>query len=296
MTRPGRSRLLLLAAAALFSTGGTAIKAASLSGWQVAAGRSAVAGLALVLFLPGARGRWTWRTVVVGAAFAVTMLTFVIANKLTTAANAIFLQATAPLYIAVIAPLALGEPIRRRDLLYMGAMAVGLGAFFVGQAAPLRTAPNPAAGNLVGALSGLTWALTVMGLRLLGRGAGQSATLPAVVAGSALTVGAAAPFALPFDRVAPEDGLILLFLGIVQIGLAYVCLTKGVTGVPALEASLLLLLEPVLSPIWAWMVHGEPVGGWSLVGGAVLLGATAVNQVATATSLSSAPTRPASTR
>src|SRR6185436_18210309 len=107
-----RARLLLIAAAALFSTGGAAIKATSLTGWQVASFRSAVAAAALAAFLPGARRRWTWGTVAVGAAYAATMVLFVLSNKLTTAANTIFLQSTAPLYLLLLGPWLLHEPIR----------------------------------------------------------------------------------------------------------------------------------------------------------------------------------------
>jgi drug/metabolite transporter (DMT)-like permease len=70
------------------------------------------------------------------------------------------------------------------------------------------------------------------------------------------------------------DWAIIFYLGIFQIGLAYVCMTFGVRRLPALETSLLLLLEPVLNAVWAWMIHGERPGPWSLAGCAIILGAT----------------------
>jgi drug/metabolite transporter (DMT)-like permease len=122
---PASARLAILAAAALFSTGGAAIKATSLNGWQVASFRSAVAGLALALFLPGARARWSRGVLTVGVSYAATMILFVLGNKLTTAANTIFLQSTAPLYLLLLGPWLLKEPIRRRDLALLVAMATG---------------------------------------------------------------------------------------------------------------------------------------------------------------------------
>src|SRR5262249_5920716 len=115
---PLGSRLLVMSAAILFSTGGAAIKGTTLSPWQVACFRSGIAAIALATFLPEARRNWTWRLASVGMAYAATMIAFVCATKLTTAANAIFLQATAPLYVLLLAPLLLGEKARRSDLLF----------------------------------------------------------------------------------------------------------------------------------------------------------------------------------
>src|SRR2546425_10171933 len=113
---PVRSRIEILAAAALFSTGGAAIKACSWSGWQVASFRSGIAALAVLVMLPAARRLPSGRALAVGAAYATTMILFVRANKLTSAADAIFLQSTAPLYVLLLAPLLLRERARPRDL------------------------------------------------------------------------------------------------------------------------------------------------------------------------------------
>src|SRR5438876_87828 len=96
------NRLLVFLAALLFSTGGAAIKAASLTGWQVACFRSAVAAAVLLAALPEARRNWTWRIVPVASAYAATLITFVLANRLTSSANAIFLQSTAPFYLLLL--------------------------------------------------------------------------------------------------------------------------------------------------------------------------------------------------
>src|SRR6185436_16954446 len=145
------------------------IKATHLTAWQVASFRSGVATLAFLLLLPETRRRPPARVLAVGLVYAATMILFVQANKLTTAASAIFPQATAPLWVVLLSPWLLRERIRGRDIVYMAVLAVGLACFFVGIDPASATAPNPLLGNLFASLSGLTWALTIMGLRSLGR-------------------------------------------------------------------------------------------------------------------------------
>src|SRR6185503_11721331 len=132
--------------------------------------RSTIAALALFLALRAARRRPTLPDLAVSLTYAGTMVLFVLANKLTTSASTIFLQDAAPLYVLLLSPWLLREPIRRRDLLFMVVMAAGLACFFVGLDPASRTAPEPFKGNLFAVLSGVFWALTVIGLRFLGRG------------------------------------------------------------------------------------------------------------------------------
>jgi drug/metabolite transporter, DME family len=267
------SELRVLAAAALFSSGGAAIKAASLNAWQVASFRSAVAAVALLVMMPEARRRPRPQVLLVGVAYATTMVLFVLGNKLTTAASTIFLQSTAPLYVLLLGPWLLKEKVRPADLVYMAVLGLGLGTFFLGLDPVSATAPNPWLGNVLALLSGVFWALTVMGLRALGRG-GSDWGPSAAICGNVFAALGCLPLALPVVSSRPVDWAVVIGLGIFQIGLAYVFLIRGLRQVTALEASLLLLLEPVLNPIWAWLVHGERPGTWSLAGGAVILLAT----------------------
>lgn len=277
-------RLQLLGAALLFSTGGAAVKATDLDAWQVAGFRAAVAGVAIFLLMPAARRGWTWHVVPVGITAAVTFMLFVTANKLTTSANAIFLQATAPLYMLLLGPLLLREKVGRRDLAFMAPVAVGLALVVLGATPPSsQTAANPALGNWLAAASGATWALTLVGMRWLGnRAGGEGSALPTVVTANLIVFVACAPMAFPVTGAAPADWLTILYLGVFQVGLAYVLLTAGIRHVPALEASVLVLLEPALNPVWSWLVHGETPGPWSLAGGALILGATLLRTLADA--------------
>jgi drug/metabolite transporter (DMT)-like permease len=267
------ARLLVLAAAVLFSTGGAVIKSTTLTAWQVAGLRSAIAALALLTVLPSARRRWHWHHLLVGTAYASTLVLFVSATKLTTAANAIYLQATAPLYLLVLAPRTLNERIRVPDVVFLGLMATGLIAFFLGETQPGRSAPNPWAGNILGAISGFTWAVTVTGLRWVSR-RGHEHTLATVVIGNVMAAAICLPRTLPLRHVSAMDWLALTWLGVFQIALAYVCLSRGVRHITALEVSLLLLAEPVLNPVWAWLAHGERLSAWGLAGAALIIAAT----------------------
>ena len=269
--------MLLLAAAALFSTGGAAFKATSLTAWQVASFRSGIAAAVLLALLPEARRGWRWRILPVATAYAGTLVLFVVANRLTTAANAIFLQSTAPLYLLLLGPLLLDERIRAADIVFMAAVLAGIGLFFVDAEAASATAPNPHLGNWLGLASGLGYALMLAGMRWLARrGYGESA-LAASTLGNLIAFVAVLPLALPIRAWSAVDVSVLLYLGVFQVGLAYVCLTRGIRRVPGVEATTLLMAEPVLSPVWAWLIHGERPGPWALAGGGVIVAATLVN-------------------
>jgi len=278
-------RLMILAAALLFSTGGTAFMRFSLNGWQVASLRSGIAAAALLAFLPAARQRWSWRTWLVGSAYAGTMICFVLSNKLTTAANAIFLQGAAPLYILLLSPLLLHEPVRSRQIWFIATLAAGMSMIFAGAQPTFHTAPDPLSGNVVAIVAGICWALTIIGLRWLARpsqrtstaaGDAPSTAVSAVACGNLIACLVTLPAALPISGATEVDWAVLAFLGIFQIAVAYVFLVRGVRSVGALEVSLLLLLEPVLSPVWAWLVHGEKPGTLAIAGGLVIVAATAV--------------------
>jgi drug/metabolite transporter (DMT)-like permease len=281
--RTGAARWQLLAAAALFSTGGAAIKGVALSGWQIAGLRSGIAAVALAFMMPQARrraGRGPW---LVACAYAGTLVLYVLANKHTTAANAIFLQSTAPLYVLLLSRYWLRETIRRTDLVFMAALAGGLALFFGGMDTPTRTAPDPFLGNVLGAASAVFWALTVAGLRWIARaeGAGRpaGAAAGATLRGNVVVFAACLPLALPLEGASTTDWMLLGYLGVFQIALAYVFMTAGVRGVAALEGSLLLLIEPVLNTVWAWLFHGEMPGPWSAAGALVILAATVVHSM-----------------
>ncbi len=274
-----RAKLYIMLGALLFSTGGVAIKASTLTGWQLSCFRSLAAGFALLILLPAARRGWSWRSFVVAVPFAATFTLFTLANKYTTAATAIFLQDTAPLYILLLSPFLLGERIRQRDLFLMAALVIGLGLIFASTREATLSASNPQLGDVLALVSGLTWALTVLGLRWIAVRAERYEDEPStvVVAGCFIASAFAMLFAFPVENASTGNWLIIGYLGIFQIGIAYVFIAEGVRRVRALELSLLLLVEPVFSPIWVWFFLGESPAGLAIAGGAVVIGATAVH-------------------
>jgi DME family drug/metabolite transporter len=178
----------------------------------------------------------------------------------------------------LIGPLLLKEPLSRSDLLFLLAVAGGM-YLCVGSSSPAAaTAPDPKTGNILAAATGLTWALTVSGLRWLGRreGAGNAATAT-VVAGNLLAFVVTLPMALPVSRAGGKDLAVLAYLGVFQIGLAYLFVTRAIRHVPAFEATTVLLLEPALNPVWVWLVQDERPGISSLAGGVLILSATLIN-------------------
>ncbi len=267
----------MLAAAALFSTGGLVIKAITLNGWQVACLRSVVAAAVIALLLPESRRNWQWKLLGPAVSYAAMLILFVTSTKLTTAANAIFLQATAPLYLVFLGPWLLKERTRREDWLTLLVMGVGMSLFFLAEPTAQSTAPQPLLGNMLAAASGLAWALVLLSLRAWGRrDPAANHGMQVVVSGNFLAAALCAPFAFPVSTIPATDVALLGYLGVFQIGLAYLMMTKGMRQVPALEASMILLVEPVLNPIWTWMFLGENPGILAILGGALILAGTAL--------------------
>ena len=261
----------------LFSTGAVAVKASTLTGWQVAGFRSALAAITLFVFLPGVRKAFSWRALIVAAAYVPALTLYVLSSKMTTAANVIFLQSAAPLYLLLLGPWLLKEPVTRKDSWFIASLIAGMCLLFFAANAGSTTAPRPLLGNILAACGGVAWGLSLLGLRWLARdgGGSQNEALFAVVAGNVLVFGVCSVNAFPVVSSTPVDWLIMIYLGLFQITLAYVFVTAGMRRISALEASLVLLLEPVLTPVWAWWLLAEKPGSLALIGGTVIIGATA---------------------
>lgn len=260
-----RPRLFLLGAAVLWSTAGAAVKLSTLSAFQIASGRSLIAALVLLLAFPAGRRRPSPRALGVAVAYAATVVLFIIANKLTTSANAIFLQDTAPLYVLLLSPLLLRERPTRGELTAVPVFLLGLSLFFLDQ-----LSPGQLTGNLIALASGVAFALTILGMRAVSAEGSVVLVWGNLFAGLSVLVpalGGPTPTAL--------DVGLLVFLGVFQLGLAYTLFHWGIRETPAVEASLLILLEPVLNPVWTFVFAGERPGPWAVVGGGIILLATA---------------------
>jgi drug/metabolite transporter (DMT)-like permease len=268
--------LRVLLAGALFSTGGSLIKLQTLPSLQRAGSRALLAALVIFLLLPQARRLPTRRILLLAPAYFGATALFVVANTMTTAANAIFLQSTAPLWVVLLAPLLLGERPSRSDLAVLFGVAVGMALFFVAPAAAAATAPNPRLGDWIAIASGVSFALLLIGMRWLARGG--SGEECAAIAWSNLIACPLAFACMPLVGQTPIAGVPLDWvvvgaLGTLQMGLAYSLLVTGIPHVSALQASLLTMIEPVLSAGIAWLAHGEAMHPMAMLGAACIVAA-----------------------
>jgi drug/metabolite transporter (DMT)-like permease len=160
------------------------------------------------------------------------------------------------------------------DVPFLLVVGLGLVLLFTGSVAPSTTAPNPLLGNVIATASGVTWALVLVGVRRISREDGLRGAMTATFYGNVLAFLLCAPLAFPVVGARPVDWLVIGYLGCFQLALSYVLLTRGIGKLPALEASLLLLLEPALNPLWTFLVHGETPGLVGSLGGGLVLVAT----------------------
>jgi DME family drug/metabolite transporter len=270
---PPRSAVLsVVFAALLWSSGGLFIKIAPFGPLAVACGRALVTTIFyLVVLRPNLRGA----RIATGIVYAAMIVTFVSATKLTTAANAIFLQYTGPAYVLALSPVLLREPFERLDAFCVALSLAGMALFFVG-----KVEPGQFWGNLLGALSGIAYALTIILLRRDAKEGAKDA-MPSTVLGNLIAALITLPFVTgDFARMTMQGALVLAYLGVVQMGIAYLLLARGLRSVPAAEASLISMLEPTLNPVWVYLGTGERPGPWAVVGGAVVLAAVSLRALA----------------
>ena len=262
----GSPLMFVLAAAFLWSTGGLFIKWTSLSGLELSCFRAFFALLTVAFFTRREGFGLNGVTAVAAILYAVLVILFVMATKETTAANAIFLQYTAPVYLLILEPVVYKEKFRGRDLatvlVCVGAMAL----FFVGQ---LR--PQDVAGNLMALASGLCFAIYFLLLRH--PKAREVNRASSVIYGNLLCVLVAGPWGLAaLSHVGTHDLLSVVYLGVVQLGISYTLFTVGMTrGVRSLDAGIICYIEPVLNPVWVFLVLGERPSRWALLGGAIII-------------------------
>ena len=258
--------LFVIAAAVLWSTGGLFIKWTSLSGLELSFGRSLLAAITVAIFTRHEGFGLNKVTALASVLYAALLLLFVLATKETTAANAIFLQYTAPVYLLILEPLIYKEKFRRRDLIVVTACVIGMSLFFVGK---LR--PQDVTGNLLALASGLCFACYFLLLRhSKSRSVNRASS---VIYGNLLLVLFAAPAGIrALPQMNMHDSLSVLYLGVVQIGLAYTLFTVAMArGVRSLDAGIVGYVEPVLNPIWVYLVLGERPTKWALIGGAIIV-------------------------
>jgi drug/metabolite transporter (DMT)-like permease len=263
MQQDRKAVLLLLLGVMLWSTSGLLIKESSLPALALVGGRSALAAVVLAVYVR--RPHWTWSLPQLGgaAAMATTYILFVVATQLTSAASAILLQYTAPLWVALFGIWYLRERPRAIDFISMGLIAAGMLLFFGD-----KLTGDALLGNLLAALSGVTMAWMTLFMRKQKDGSPYET----VLLGNVLAAVIGLPFLITASPTAVDWG-ILLFLGIFQLGTASILHAYAIKRLTALEVVLIATLEPILNPLWVFLFNGEMPGPLALIGGVIVVAA-----------------------
>jgi drug/metabolite transporter (DMT)-like permease len=257
---------LVLIAVIIWSTGGLFIKLTSLDAYQVTFFRSLLAALTVMIATRRNGLRINVFGILGSLIYAVLLFLFVWATKHGTAANAIFLQYTAPVYILILAPWIIGEKFHLRDLVTVVFCIGGMSLFFVGR---LDTSAYMA--NIAALGSGIFLGLYIMLLRHP-RALGMNSTITVIYGNFLLALLTAPAGIMAIPTMTLKDVFAVSFLGVVQIGIAYILFIKGVTaGTRPLDASIIGFIEPLLNPVWVFLFVGEQPSAWAVLGGTIII-------------------------
>jgi drug/metabolite transporter (DMT)-like permease len=264
-----RPVLLLILTAIFWSLGGVLIKSIDWNPLAVSGGRSAIAVIVLGACFPTLWRKISWRTLPGALAYTATVTMFVFATKLTTAANAIFLQYTAPIYIALLGPWLLQERATKLDWILISLGLGGILLFFFDQLSFKGTL-----GVVLALGSGLAYAFLAIALRRERDGSPEAV----VLLGNLLTVIIATPAMFPVENL-NRNLPWLLTLGIVQLTIPYLTYSAAIRHVRALDAAIISFIEPILNPIWVLIVTHERASAWALAGGTVVLSTSLIRSI-----------------
>lgn len=259
--------IAVVIAALLWSTGGLFIKLISLNSIQLSFFRSFFAGLVILLLFRGKALKFNGWSLMTGLFYAGVLVFFVMATKLTTAANAIFLQYTAPIYVLILEPLLLKTKFERINLITIVFCFIGMALFFVG-----KLSPGDIEGNSFALISGLCLTGMFLGMRK----SGEDYKWSTIFWGNFFVALFCAYSLIDMPALSTNDFLMVGYLGIFQIGIAYVIFSYGINKVEAIEASLLAMIEPVLNPVWVLIGYGESPSIYAVAGGVIIVLAIAL--------------------
>ncbi len=271
MTAKQRGTLFVFLAAVLYSIGGLCIKLIPWGGMAINGGRTAIALVVIGTYMILTKKKLKFnRWVAIGAvAVCGTNILFSLANKMTTAANAIVLQFTAPVFAILIALLIFKKRPKTLEILTCMAVFVGILFFFWDS-----LSAGGMLGNVLAILSGLTYAGVFFLNDLL-----EGDSISAVFWGDACSALVGLPFLLQETDFSLQPMVCLILLGVFQVGLAYICLTIGLATVPPVTASLVSGIEPVLNPILVALFYHETVGVFAMIGSVIVVGSVVIYNV-----------------
>lgn len=253
---------MLIITALLWSSGGVLIKGIAWNPMAIAGTRSLIAGI--IIWLALGKPQLTWSSFQVGGAicYSATVILYVVANKMTSAANVVILMYTAPIYIIIFGPWFLKEKIRPREWLIVIVVIIGIIIFFFD-----NLSADGLIGNILAIFSGLTFAWMTLFLRRQKKNSPSES----VLLGNFLTAIICLPFFF-FEKVPGSKEIIMLvIMGVFQLGLSYVLYSRAIQKVRAIDAVLITSLEPILNPVWVFLIYKEFPGRWALLGGIIVI-------------------------
>jgi drug/metabolite transporter (DMT)-like permease len=256
--------LFVFIAAFLWSSGGLFVKLITLSPMQISFFRCIIAAITFVIFFRNRVLRFNKLTLLNSFFYACVLISFVISTKLTTAANAIFLQSTAPIYVLIFEPLINNTRYKKINVFTIAVCFAGMILFFVG-----KIDPGHIEGNLVALFSGLSFAAFFLGMKKNDHKFQQSS----IFFGNVLVAIICIPFLFSLQVLTLTNFWMVAFLGVFQIAIAYAFFASGLKRIIAVEASIISMIEPVFNPVWVYLGYGEVPSITAILGGLIILGA-----------------------
>lgn len=254
-------------AAVLWSSGGLLIKLVTLTPMQISFFRCGIAALTFLVIFRTSIFKVNFFTFINASFYAAVLIFYVIAMKMTTAANAIFLQSTAPIYVLIFEPLINKTKFEKANVITIAVCILGMFLFFLGD-----LTPGQLEGNIFGLLAGIFFAAFFIGMRKNKKQYQQGS----IFFGNILVALICIPFALEINELTFSNLWMVSFLGVFQIAIAYAFFTFGLKRVYAVEASIISMFEPVLNPFWVFIGYGEVPSTYAIIGGVIIISAISI--------------------
>lgn len=262
ITEHNKGILAVFVTAILWSSGGLLIKLISLNAMQLSFFRCLIAAIVFAIIFRKRLLVVNGFTFLNAGFYAAVLTTFVIATKTTTAANAIFLQSTAPIYVLIFEPIINKTKLEKINAITIAICFLGMIFFFLGE-----LSPGHLIGNIVALFAGLCFAAFFLGMRKNGSEYQQSSIFYGNILVSLICI----PFLFDMKPLSFNDLWMVTFLGVFQIALAYALFSYGLKRILAVEASIISMFEPVLNPVWVLIGFGEVPSFYAMIGGAIII-------------------------
>ncbi len=268
--------LAVFITAILWSSGGLFIKLISLNSMQLSFFRCLIAAIVFALLFRKKILKVNPLALFNSLAYAAVLILFVIATKTTTAANAIFLQSTAPIYVLIFEPILTKTKWKRINIITIAVCFIGMILFFMGD-----LSPGDIKGNIAALLAGIAFATFFLGMKKNNPQYGESS----IFYGNVIVALFCIPFITDMNSISLQDFVMVSFLGVFQIAFAYALFSYGLKRIIAVEASIISMFEPVLNPIWVLIGYGEIPSFYAIIGGLIIITAITTRTIISNSSL-----------